>query len=109
MSDTSAGGAFIPSITRSDLRLARLPTGEARQRLRRLAHRGAQVCHRYRARLLAEICDALGLALNEVSCLERELAAARRQVGRLQQENARLESEAFNVVTRTRDTRDIPR
>ncbi len=110
--------SFRPSVTRADLRLARLPTGAARQRLRTIGHRAAEIFHglardlpdpmrRRRAGLLAELTDSLGLALNEVSCLERELASARVQIGQLQQENARLESEAFNVVTRTRDTRDL--
>lgn len=112
---------FAPSVTRTDLRLARLPTGPARQRLRTLGHRAAEIFHglarnladparRRRAGLMAELCDALGLALNEVAILERALEATRRQLGDLQQAVARSEAAAEfarDVHTKTRDTRDL--
>jgi len=98
---------FIPSVTRTDLRLARLPTGIGRERLRRLARHGAAICHDWGFGTLAEICDSLGLALNELSHAERELATARVQLGKLQQENARLRAEGFDVPTTTQDTRDL--
>lgn len=97
-------------VTTVGLMQKRLPAN-ARPRLMRLAQRGVEVCSKYKAPLLAQICDALGLALADLATAERRveqaekaLAKERARAADLEQELARRARLEFEESTVTRQT-----
>lgn len=86
----------------------RLPADSfSRGRLLRLSQRGAEVCHKHRARHLAVICDVAAAALVELAIAEaaravaeRSLAAAQVRVAAIQR---KLQAESFDEPTRKSD------
>jgi len=85
----------------------RLPAGEARHRLLRLAQRGAEVCHKHRARNLALISDTAAAALVELAIAESRAAAAERSLAaaqvRIDDLKSKLRAESFDEPTRRSD------
>lgn len=105
-------------ITKVGIPAARLPAGADRARLLRLAHRGSEICHKWKAPLLAQICDALGAALIDLalaerraSTAERALAAARAQTDELRRRadelQHQLQAESFDVPTIRREASEL--
>jgi hypothetical protein len=95
------------SHTKVGLTPTRLPAdARSRGRLLRLAQRGAEVCHKHRAVLLALISDTAAAALVELeiaearaTVAERSLAAAQVRIDALKRQ---LREESFEDPTVTR-------
>lgn len=77
----------------------RLP-GPTRASLLRKAKRGGEICHAWRFRTLALICDSLAIALNELAIAESRLSASAERIEELQLMVQRLE---FGEQTVRRD------
>ncbi len=118
MSVPEAASTFLPSTTRVGMPAIRLPTGDGRARLLRLAGRGSQVCHKHIAPRLAQICDALVLALRELTeaeqhnvTLEQRNADLRQQLAEAEARNemllTELRRESFDEATATRTAPDL--
>lgn len=68
-------GPFRPAVTQVRVAITRIPE-EHRPRLTRLARRGAEVCRKHGAKLLAEISLALEIALMDLAGAELRAANA---------------------------------
>jgi hypothetical protein len=89
---------------------ARLPAdSRSRGRLLRLAQRGAEVCHKYRAPYLALISDTAAAALVELAIAESRATVAERSLAaalvRIDQLKRQLREETFDEPTRQGDAK----
>lgn len=73
--------APAPTVTQVRVAPTRLPQ-DVRSRLTRLARRGAEVCSKHGAGLLAEICTALEIALLDLASAELRATNAERRARR---------------------------
>lgn len=92
-----------PGVTQVRIAVTRIPES-VRPRLRRLAQRGAEVCRKHGAGLLAEISTALELALGDMAASEGRATNAEGRARRAEQElaDARVTIRALQVELATR-------
>lgn len=112
--------APAPTVTQVRVAPTRIPQ-EVRSRLTRLARRGAEVCNKHGAELLAEICTALEIALLDLASAElratnaerrarraeSDLAQATAQIRMLQADLAERIRAEFEEPTRTRERAEL--
>jgi hypothetical protein len=97
--------AIAPSVTQVRVLASRLPE-PVRQRLRKLARRGGEVCSRHGAPLLAEVCAGLSVALVDLASAELRATSAEARARR-----AEHDAKAAKAVIRSleRDLADALR
>lgn len=87
----------------------RLPSGHGRDRLLRLAQIGAEICHQWRYRTLALICDSLAMALNELAIAECRLVACAERIEELETLVRKLEFNAEPTRSHEPSSRSLAR